>query len=378
MDQELIVLQEEQFCDAPFQPMFPMTYYALAPQGAKLAIYGAGLAGREFFAFLAKHRPDLRVVCFINSFQTGELLGVPMVKPDDPLLDEQVEHIVICSYQAAEIIGVLKYFNRQNCIEMRGIKYDHGYMRAHGKKFSAARDLLAKPEDRELYELLQAYASSDELMRESPERFVERIDAQARKGQYLDHIDASKIRIAFDVGSYNGDSALVFQAHFPNLTRCYCLDISYGAEEIAQEAPQLFADTRFVFVKAGLAEKNHVNTIVYGKRAVGNRLGGAPTGPQVNCHSLDSLVKERKIGKLDFLKMDIEGGEHAALKGAQKTIQRDRPQLAISIYHGHDDFWRLPLQLEKFCENYEFGLGHYSYALKETVWYGIPKELRGN
>jgi FkbM family methyltransferase len=375
MDQALVVLQEEQFGDAPFQPMFPMTYYALAPQGAGLAIYGAGQAGRDFFAFLAQHRPDLRVVCFINSFQTGELLGVPMVKPDDPLLDA-VHHIVICSYQAGEIIGVLKYFGRSNCIELRGVKYDEGYLRAHGRKFEAARMLLSRPEDQELYELLLAYGASEETMRDEPERFVRRIDAQERKGQYLDHIDASRIRTAFDVGSYNGDTALVFQAHFPNLERCYCFDITYGPEEMGKESPQLCADGRFVFVKAGLADKNHVGAIALGKRAVGNRLGGAAAGPRVTCYALDSFVKTHDVGKIDFLKMDIEGGEHAALKGAKKTILRDRPQLAICIYHGQDDFWRLPLLLEKWCENYDFGLGHYSYALKETVWYGIPRELR--
>ena len=98
----------------------------------------------------------------------------------------------------------------------------------------------------------------------------------------------------------------------------------------------------------------------------------------VNMIDIDSFTKERNI-KVDFIKMDIEGAELSALKGGIGTIQKQRPQLAISIYHSMEDFINIPLYLKENLKDYVFRLGHYGKSgrliLSETVFYAIPKEL---
>ena len=59
-----------------------------------------------------------------------------------------------------------------------------------------------------------------------------------------------------------------------------------------------------------------------------------------------------------FLKMDIEGAEYNALLGAEQTIRRHSPKLAICVYHGYDDLWRIPALIESFNPNYTFYLRH--------------------
>ncbi len=49
--------------------------------------------------------------------------------------------------------------------------------------------------------------------------------------------------------------------------------------------------------------------------------------------TLDALVTEMKLPRVDFIKMDIEGAERNGLKGAARTIERWKPRLAISSYH---------------------------------------------
>ena len=45
----------------------------------------------------------------------------------------------------------------------------------------------------------------------------------------------------------------------------------------------------------------------------------------------------RNLDAVDFIKMDIEGGERHALRGAVETLARFKPRLAICVYHRDDD-----------------------------------------
>lgn len=49
----------------------------------------------------------------------------------------------------------------------------------------------------------------------------------------------------------------------------------------------------------------------------------------VSVTTIDDLVNELKVDQIDFIKMDVEGGERKALIGAMKTIERFRPILLI-------------------------------------------------
>lgn len=82
---------------------------------------------------------------------------------------------------------------------------------------------------------------------------------------------------------------------------------------------------------------------------------------------LDSLIDDR----VTFIKMDIEGAEYNAILGARNTIERDKPKLAISIYHKPEDIWEIPALILEINPEYKLYLGHYSVAAAETVLYAI-------
>lgn len=82
--------------------------------------------------------------------------------------------------------------------------------------------------------------------------------------------------------------------------------------------------------------------------------------------SLDDVVKESEIG---FIKMDIEGEELSALRGAKKTIMRDKPLLAISIYHRRGDVLAIMDYLHELIPQYRFWIRHYDILAYDTVLY---------
>jgi FkbM family methyltransferase len=91
----------------------------------------------------------------------------------------------------------------------------------------------------------------------------------------------------------------------------------------------------------------------------------------VSTLAIDDLVKTNEISRVDFIKMDIEGAELHALKGAEQTIRQYRPKLAISIYHRLEDFREIPEYLESLNLGYTYYLGHSSIHTEETVLFAI-------
>jgi FkbM family methyltransferase len=106
---------------------------------------------------------------------------------------------------------------------------------------------------------------------------------------------------------------------------------------------------------------------------VGKSLAGFPE-QDFPCRTIDAIARDLALDRLDYLKMDIEGGEIAALEGAAETIKRFRPQLAISIYHERSHYWRIPLMLGELCPRYRFYIKHYHYNCAETLLYAVPSE----
>ncbi len=84
--------------------------------------------------------------------------------------------------------------------------------------------------------------------------------------------------------------------------------------------------------------------------------------------SIDEMPECRNA---TFIKMDIEGSELHALKGAYHTIKQNHPKLAICIYHSDEDMVEIPIWLYENFPDYKFYIRHYSYGITETVLYAV-------
>jgi len=87
----------------------------------------------------------------------------------------------------------------------------------------------------------------------------------------------------------------------------------------------------------------------------------------VSTLSIDDLVEQKSLDRVDFIKMDIEGAEMSALCGAEKTLRKFKPKLAVCLYHSLDDFVRIPEFLDRLGLSYRFYLDHTTTHLEETV-----------
>lgn len=83
---------------------------------------------------------------------------------------------------------------------------------------------------------------------------------------------------------------------------------------------------------------------------------------------IDSLVGEDKV---TYIKMDIEGSELQALEGAKNTIRKNKPKLAVCLYHKAGDVVDLPLKILEILPDYKFYIRHYMSDMNETVLYAV-------
>jgi FkbM family methyltransferase len=95
--------------------------------------------------------------------------------------------------------------------------------------------------------------------------------------------------------------------------------------------------------------------------------GDNSAGETVEVRSLDEMELEHIP---TFIKMDIEGGELDALKGASGTIRAHRPKLAISVYHHPAHLYEIPLLINELCQDYQIYFRQHSLYF-ETVCYAV-------
>ena len=73
--------------------------------------------------------------------------------------------------------------------------------------------------------------------------------------------------------------------------------------------------------------------------------------------TIDSLVEELGLERVDFIKMDIEGAERQALQGAAETLRRFRPRMAIAAENLLDDVEAVPAAVAAAVPGYQVEYG---------------------
>lgn len=127
-------------------------------------------------------------------------------------------------------------------------------------------------------------------------------------------------------------------------------------------------------MKLGLYDKNATLRFLSTNQTVGYGCKIENAGDVViNTTSIDNYCRENNIMP-SFIKLDVEGVEKEVLVGAKEIIKKNKPKLAISLYHKYKDLWELPYLINQICSEYEFYLGHHRDNWFETILYAYPVE----
>lgn len=159
--------------------------------------------------------------------------------------------------------------------------------------------------------------------------------------------------VVMDCGAHIGNCAILFSRLVGPEGLVICLEPFEASYQVLLERIDRFKLENVVAINKGLWNKAGVFSLETFEETISCRLIDDQTGPIPNdneviieCTTIDTLVKELKLARIDFIKMDIEGAEIEALQGARNTLTEYRPQVAIASYH-HREGRPTALEVEK-------------------------------
>jgi FkbM family methyltransferase len=190
-------------------------------------------------------------------------------------------------------------------------------------------------------------------------------------------IEAEEGDVVLDCGACYGDTALYFAHKAGPEGKVYSFE--FLPENLERFRLNLSLNPtlskRVEIVEYPLWSASGEQLFIEG-RGSGTRVGPHSSDPgalRVSTIAIDDLVRNRQLSRVDMIKMDIEGAELEALKGAEITLKRFRPKLAIAVYHRTEDFWEIPKYLDGLELGYEFYLRHFTIHAEETILFAVAK-----
>ena len=189
--------------------------------------------------------------------------------------------------------------------------------------------------------------------------------------QYFDlpELPHSKTQEVFaDVGCYDGLSSVFFNEWCEGNGFSYCFEPDRTNIDRIHRILKNKSVSTYELIDKGVWSKGGTLSFVSTGNSV-SHVSEEDTGTDsIKVTALDDCLYDKGV---TFIKMDIEGAEYEALKGAEKIIREQKPKLAICVYHKPEDIWELPELILGFNESYKFYLRHYSYQDNETVLYAF-------
>ena len=168
--------------------------------------------------------------------------------------------------------------------------------------------------------------------------------------------------IVLDCGASDGDFSR--QALNAGARLVVAIEISPASVECLRRnlAPEIAAGRAIVYPK-GVWDKNdtlplNVDDQNFAANSVVFHAPGAHATFQAQLTTIDQIVKELALSRVDFIKMDVEGAEVNALHGARQTLLRFRPRLAIATEHKPDDETAIPNALRAIQSDYQAECGY--------------------
>lgn len=348
---------------------------------SKIYIYGTGTFGVEVFE-LSK-RMGLKVESFIDHFENPQFLLKEVIRVDElstledftvilgvcnlfgdlsaisnSILDRNPRARVISPVQLAKIC-----FSKGLKLENYWLTGDTGYISRSTEEIEFLKEMLYDESSRNLVDAIVRYRTTG---------FVQDIPQPDNlNDQYLPAnlpTPPTSLRM-LELGAFKGEDLLRFVSRGRIFDLAFCVEPDIGNyNSLVFEISRSEIPNVYPIPTGAWSETSQLKFKANGK--TGAQLSENGEG-SITVMRFDDLVGSNSI---NYIKMDIEGAELAAIEGLEKTIVNQLPHLALSVYHKPEDLWEIPRKIRLLAPDaYNFYLRVYGHQTFDTVLYCVPK-----
>lgn len=346
----------------PHAAAFCKLFFDASPQ--KRMLLGRNIYGEN----IAK---VIEIGSFVDDFtEDTEFLGKPVIKskdiPTDALVVSTLLGRPLTGNEMLRALGVeyLDYFSfYENAgLDFPVLRFWGGFKEEFNKnrdKFDWIESLLSDLLSKDIYEKIISFRLSGNL--EYMKGFSDR-----QRYQYFENFLNLPVKdgVFIDVGGFDGFTSQEFIKRCPDFRAVYFFEPDPNNYEVAGEVLDEYANV--TLMQIGLSDKKQFLRFSSGGSVSAISKDG---DKEIEVDALDNLVHDH----VTFIKMDIEGAEGGAIKGARRTILENHPILAICVYHKDNDIWEIPELVFSIRSDYDIYLRHYTEGVAETVMFFMPK-----
>ena len=181
-------------------------------------------------------------------------------------------------------------------------------------------------------------------------------------------VEPQESDIVLDCGAYRGETALWFARRVGASGRVIAIEPSpQNAAGLRQNLAANSSAAMGPIVVMEQAVGKRPGTLKFNASAEGSSRVDSRSSSGVRVDTIDDLVAQLGLPHVDFIKMDIEGGEVDALDGAVTTPRTFAPRLALSVYHRPADLPDITERIRSAVPGYRLSLSQKSPGLDETI-----------
>jgi FkbM family methyltransferase len=160
-------------------------------------------------------------------------------------------------------------------------------------------------------------------------------------------LPCDEIDTCFDGGAYKGDTLRVMSEAFPELKEVFCVEPDPVSFRKLKEFSDNFKNLNIILHNVVLSDKKGSSVFFSssGRGAGINGMSRRASSVTIERNTVDAILDGKSV---DYIKLDVEGEEYNALRGAEKTIRIFKPFLSVSVYHRTDDFLLIPDLIRSF------------------------------
>lgn len=336
-----------------------------------IVMYGAGSYARDVTQFLASHDIHIDEYCIDGSYlvkQPVSMSGLTVQPIEDAFKKYKRFNIVIGfndyvkARQNLERLGgeaALYFIDAPNQYGF----FDKQYVADHLEAFNQTYDWLEDEKSRDIFiAFINAKISGD------PAGLYQ----FAEFNQYFgDPVHLTEQETFVDCGAFDGDTVDSFVKNVHGKYRkIYSFEPDIENFKKLQERIQTEGLEDVVAVQKGCWSSTGELRFSSGANMAAIVDAATKADFVVPVTTIDETVGDDPV---TFIKMDIEGAEYEALRGAERAILAYLPTLAICAYHKPEDLITLPQYIKQLHDGYRLYLRHHQYMSWEMVLYAMPE-----